>query len=408
MNQVNKILLLIALISIFQSCAFYKIPKLVKQGEVKNSNYLQETQFNFTKQLIFFEVEIEGKKYNFIFDTGAELSVIGKHIADDISYKKIADSKVNATKKSENKLAFIEVPKITIASVEFENIGAIIADISEFDEYFACKSVDEIIGNNLMRKAAWQIDYKGRKITISDNVEKLNIAKNASEITMNSGKMKNVYFDVMIDNVSSKFTFDTGYNGKIQADSNFFKLLMAENEGLEYSAESGIAVKDLHGKIMGKTFNMIAKNVDIEGLELRDQLISLTGINKYLIGNEFYKNYILTVDWKNDKLFFEPSNEILADTLKGYEFTFYPNFTTRKFEILRFREDYTLDEEISYDAEIIMINDIDVSNFSLEELCAYWESEGKNLLLSKSIDLVILDKGVSKKLKLTEKVLLAN
>lgn len=406
MKTLNKILFVIALGTMFQSCALYKIPKLAKQGEVKSSNYVRETPFSYTNNVILVDVVINGKTFNFVFDTGAELSVIGRHIADEIDYKVIASSKIKATKKSEQKVEFIEIPKISFADVGFENTGAIIADIAHFDEIFGCHTIDGIIGNNLMRKSSWQIDYKNQKIRFSDNVEKLDVSKNASEITMDAGEIRNVYLDVTIDGVSSEFIFDTGYSGKIKADSSFFNLLVAKNKDLEYSTETGIAHSDINGNITGQTFNTMVKSIDVEGIVMSNQVISLAGNNNYLVGNKFFEDYTLTIDWENDKLFFDPTNEVEADTLKGYELSFYPNYKTKKVAISRFQDDHTLAEKISVDAEIVTINGVDVSNFSLEEMCTYWQREGEGIRNYKTLDIVVLDKGVNKKVKLTKKVLL--
>lgn len=402
MKTLHKICFIIAAALIFQSCSFYKAPQLIKKGVVKNTDYVQEMAFNYSNDLIFVAVIINEKKYNFVFDTGAETSVIGKHIVDEIEYKSVTSVKVNAAER----LEFIEIPKITIASVDFENTGAIIADITHFDKTFGCKSIDGIVGNNLMRKAAWQIDYKNQKITIADNIKKLNVAENASAITMNAGKIRNIYFDVTIDGVPAKFTFDTGYNGKIKADSSFFNSLAAKNEDLTYATDSGVIAYTIFGAKMGKTYHTMAKSVDIEGLILTNQIIALGGDNHYLIGNEVFKNYTLTIDWESDQLYFEPTTEIKADQLKGYELSFTPNFITKKFEIVRFRVEHALEEKISVDAEILKINGVDVTNFSLEEFCAYWEKESKNIQNYETLDIVVLDDGVMKKIRLTNKVLL--
>ncbi len=257
-----------------------------------------------------------------------------------------------------------------------------------------------------MRKAAWQIDYQNRKITVSDSAEKLQVSPTATALTMESGKMKNVYFDVSIDGIPSKFAFDTGFNGNIQADSTFFNRLKAQNEALEYTVETGVLFSDINGIITGKTMNVRAEQVDIEGMVLSDQLMSLAGKNMSLLGNEFFEHYTLTIDWENDQLFFDPIKEFEADMLWGFEFRFAPNFETKRVEIIRFQQNHSLAEPITFDAEIIEINGVDVSHFSSEEFCAYWEEIGSHLQQQASLNMVIVDQGERKNITLTKKVLL--
>lgn len=406
MKKYNKILLALVLGITLQSCALYKIPKLAKQGEVKQTDYVQETSFNYTKDLIFIAVEIKGKTYNFMFDTGAELSIIGQHITGDIDFNVITSSKINATEESTEKLEFIEVPNISIAGVAFENTGAIVTDISHIQESMGCNPIDGIIGNNLIRKASWQIDYKNEKLIFSDHVEKLHVSENAFELTMDAGEIRNVYVDVTIDSVSSTFIFDTGCSCSVRADSSFFNRLIAKHKGLAYSTATGITHMDINGKITGKTINVLANSIDIEGIVISNQVISGGGNNSYLVGNKIFKNYTLTIDWKNDKLFFDPTTEFEADTLTGFEFSFAPNYKTMKIEITRFQDDHKLDAEISMDAEILEINGVNVSHFELEQLCSYWELESERIRNAKSLDIVVLDKGITKNINLTNKVLL--
>lgn len=401
----SKLFWVITVALIFHSCSFSKTTRLLKKGNINKTDYIETIDFNYTKDLIFVEVVIEEKTYNFIFDTGAEVTIIGEHIANDFEYKTAFSSGVNSGKSSKS-LKFIQLPKLSIASIGFENTGAAIADISHFDEFFGCKSVDGILGNNVMRKATWQIDYQNQKMTIADDIQKINVAEDASVITMNAGKIRNVYFDVTVNEASSKFTFDTGFNGKIKADNRFFNLLKSSDENLIYSIDSGIVAKKLFGPVFGKTYHTMVESVDIEGVTLENQIIELSASNNYLVGNEFFKNYTLTIDWKNDNLFFETVNDIKTDTLKGYEFDFIPNFITKKFEIIRFQEEHTLENPPSFDAEIIEIDGVDVANFSLDELCDYWKTESENIKNQATLDIVVLDKGVKRKIRLSNKVLL--
>lgn len=405
MKKMNHLFWMIIAGLIFHSCSVKNTSKLLKKGSVNNTNYVEEVGFNYSKDLILVDVMIDGKIYNFIFDTGAEITVIGEHIINNFEYKTAFLSNVNAGETSQE-LTFIELPKLSISSVDFENTGAVIADIGHFDEFFGCKSIDGILGNNVMRKATWQIDYQNQKLTIADDIQKINVSEDASVVKMNAGKIKNVYFNITIGDAFAKFTFDTGFNGKMKADSSLFSLLKSLDENLTYSVDSGIVVKNLYGSVYGKTYYTMVQSINLKGIEVNNQIIELSANSSYLIGNQFFKNYTLTIDWNNDNLYFEPTTEIKNDTLKRYEFDFVPNFITKKFEIARFQVEHTHEASVSFDAQIIEIDGVDVSNFSLDELCEYWKTERNILKNKETLDIIVLDEGVKKKIKLTNKVLL--
>lgn len=407
MKNVCRFVLLSLCAGLLTGCHFIKVPKLAKQGNVAKSDYLHEVPFDYSKGLILVDVLINGKTYNFVFDTGAELSVIGAHIKDAVDHKVIASAKVKATQnKSESKVHFIRIPSIILASVDFENTGAIIADLAHMNEPFGCRPIDGIIGNNLMRKAAWQIDYAAERLRVSDSTGKFSVSEQASALVMDAGRFRNVFFDVTIDSVSARFAFDTGSTGNILADSSFFARLQAKNPALEYTSTTGFTSTDLNGKQTGRTISARVKRIDIEGLVIPDQIILLSGRSTYLMGNEVYEHFILTIDWEHDTLFLDPTKPVEADTLKGFEIRIVPNFVTRQMEIARFQDQYPLADPIAMDAKILKINAVDVSHFTMDELCTYWEQEEENFRNTNTLDLELLDEGVTKQVRLTNKVLL--
>lgn len=378
----------------------------MKRSSVSNTNYYTQIPFAYYHNLIFVEVEIQGEKYNFFLDTGAEISVVGQHIIDKMAYGLITSSKVSSTSSTKRKYEFIELPKISIGSVDFENIGAITADFSHFKMILGCEDIDGIIGNNMMRKAIWQIDYTNKTLLLTDDFEKLIVSPEAAEIVMNSNDLGNVHFDVEIDGVKSKFTFDTGFTGKIKSDKQFLDKLILNNEGLAYTKESGITGININEVREGSTYNALVSKIDMEGLIVNDQIIDIQPLGSSLVGNKFFENYIMTLDWETDRLFLDLTTEIVADTLWGFGLGLSPNYFTNKIEVFNLQDDYPLDEPVSLGSEITRINNTDVADFNTAELCDYWEQEKESIRNNKTLKLLLLDNGVSKEVVLTRKALL--
>ncbi len=406
MTRFYKTTILVFVVVVSNSCSINKVATLAKQGSVTEKAFVKQIPFVYYNDLIFVEITIDEMPYNFFIDTGAELNVIGKHIINDIDHKVITKANVTSTSKTKQNLKFIELPKIVFSNIGFFNTGAIIADLSHFNKFFGCQKIDGIIGNNLMRKANWQIDYQNNIITITDNAINLKVSDKAHEIPMGSRKWGNIYLNGVIDGVKSKFTFDTGFTGSIKSDKKLFDALLANNKELEYVTETGEVGADLNGKTIGAIYKTYAKSIDIAGIKTNDQILSLEkGINS-LVGNGFFENYILTIDWGNDKLLLDPVTEIVADTLKGYELILLPNYSTNKIEIRRHREGYNLGKGINLEGEITKINRTDVSNFTSIELCEFWEGEKNMVDKDKTLELELLNDGEKRILILTEKQLL--
>ena len=398
------IIILVLIGVIFSSCS--KVAKLAKQGSVIKKEYITEIPFKYYNDLIIVEVSINGKTYHFLFDTGAELNVISQSIANDFEYVVITRSEISGTSKSKQTLQIVEIPNIAISNIEFRNTGAIIADLTTLKKFFGCPQIDGIIGNNLLRKAIWQIDYQNETITITDDISKLEVSEKAYAIDMNANKWGNIYLDVKTNGIKSKFTFDTGYNGKVVTDKQFLNSLMTHDKELEYVTKTGVISTGLIKENKGSSHKVRVKTIEIDDIKLNNQIVSIGKNSSSLVGNVFFENYILTMDWGNDNLFLDPVGEFKGDTLTAYELIIAPNYNKNKIEISGYWDDHPLEKNVSLEAEIIEISEIDVSNFTTTELCDFWEINWQEIKKEKNIEIVISEKGEERNLTLTEKQLL--
>ena len=394
----------LTILLIFQSCSAIKVSKLRTGGSVKESSFMEEIPLRYVNNLIFIDILINGKTYNFLFDTGAELSVIGDHIKNEIDYASITSAAVETSSMTSKRQEFVELGDLTIGKVTFERTGAVIMDISHFNNYFGCRPIDGILGNNLMRKAAWQVDYENKKIMLCDNSAKLNVSEDAVRINLDDADTRNVYLDLTIEGVSSTFTFDTGYNGSIMSDSTMFNKLKAARSDLGYITQEGVFTTDVNGKVIGETYKVLAEEIQMEGgLDMSNQVVNLGGSSSSLLGNKVFDDYLLTLDWSNNTLFLEKQKDLAVDEVSYFEFHFSPNFQTMKMEIVNIVNEEFSTTSVSLDTEILAINGVDVSNFSLDELCTYWDEEGAKLRLSDKINMLVLDKGEKREIQLNKR-----
>ena len=63
------------------SCFMSKTVQLAKGGELKTTSVYKEFDFEYFKGMIYVPVQIKGKTYNFIFDSGAFMNVISVELA---------------------------------------------------------------------------------------------------------------------------------------------------------------------------------------------------------------------------------------------------------------------------------------------------------------------------------------
>lgn len=401
-----RLIVVLTVCLVLGSCSAIKVSKLRTGGAVKDASFMEEIPLRYVNDLILIDVLINGKAYNFLFDTGAELSVIGDHIKKEIDYSSITSAVVETSSMTSKRQEFVELGDLIIGNVSFERTGAVIMDISHFNNYFGCQPIDGILGNNLMRKAAWQIDYENKKIVLCDNSSKLNVSEDAIRINLDDADTRNVYLDMTIDGVSSTFTFDTGYNGSIKSDSTMFNKLKAAKSDLKYISQDGLFTTDVNGKVMGQTYKALGEEIQMEGgLSMSNQIVNFGGSSSSLIGNKVFDDYLLTLDWRNNALFLDQQKDLAPAEESYFEFHFSPNFQSLKIEIVNIVDEEFAMSPVTLDTKILAINGVDVSNLSLEELCAYWYEKGAKLRLSDKINMLVLDKGEKREIQIKKKLL---
>ncbi|WP_405411306.1 aspartyl protease family protein [Maribacter sp. Asnod1-A12] len=167
--------LLITLIILLSSCAGANIDKILKQGTVLQEDYKTTIPFTYDSinDWIVLEVEIRGKTYNFILDTGSS-NIITKELAAELDVKVLGAEEIKDTNATSNTTEFTRVNSIKIGGINFQNTIAGIVDLNKTTA-LSCAKIDGLIGSNLMRKAIWDFDFQNQLITITSGEDKLDI-----------------------------------------------------------------------------------------------------------------------------------------------------------------------------------------------------------------------------------------
>ena len=259
--------------------------QLSKKGYVKQKEYFVEIPFNYVNKHIYIEVVISGKKYNFVFDSGYEVTTIDSNIAKEIQYKIIKEVSLSGSSFADQKVTLVELPNIAIASLDFEETYGLLQDLS-FTKKPATQKIDGIIGNNVMRKSKWQIDYVQKVIRISSKIENFKNLPTAKKIELNNKDWGLGYVAIELNNQKHQFLFDLGSNGEFTANHSFVKFLKEKDTLLQQEKQSFPVGK-----------------IKIGEIELNDKSITLEKRAGSLLGNAFFENYLLTIDWDKNILY---------------------------------------------------------------------------------------------------------
>ena len=284
--QIKITLIFVMLQLTLINCLAQNGKQISKKGNVKQKDYLVEIPFNYINKHIFIEVIISDKKYNFLFDTGYELTTIDPKISNEINYKLIKEIDLSGSSIANQKANLIELPNISISNLNFEETYGMVQDLSYMKENKEKSTINGVIGNNLMRKSKWQIDYVKRVIRISNKTEKFKGLQNAKKIELNNKDWGLGYVDIELNDQKHKFIFDLGSSGEFTANLSFVKFLKEKDT---------IIQEDRQNFLVGK--------IKIGEIELIDKSITLEKHVSSLLGNAFFENYLLTIDWEKNILF---------------------------------------------------------------------------------------------------------
>ena len=367
-----------------------------ESGKVENENYYSEMPFRYINGYIFIDIIQNEKKYNFLFDTGAEATVIDNKILNEFVFETFSESKVGGPLIETQDVKKIILSKIKLGDLDFAEIGAIGIDLKFGKEKF-CDDLHGILGSNLMKKSKWQIDYENQMIRISDDISKFELGtpKYILETKLGSKGFGSETVDITINGTKMPFSIDTG-NGrnKIVAHPKYYKKVIRKSDAIEF----GFPKSD-------KNFYLIPDNLTIGGIEFSDQLVSLEHEvgNSQLLGNKFFENFLMTIDWENHQLYLAPQGEIKKDDLFGFPIMFKANYKSNEIAIATGEKKFLQLNDIGKGSVLSKVGGIDVLNLSDEDFCNFWDTQWTEMMQKDTLNITFTNEGIDKEIILTKK-----
>ncbi len=131
-----------------------------KKGTVQPKEFNYETAFITYKTIVIVPFEINGITKNFYFDTGAQYSIIQR---DSIIGK---TETVTGASNRQMKFGTEIVNSLKIGNVDFRNTVALNGDMVGLKEQIP--NFGGLIGQTILNKSNWLIDYPNKKLQISN------------------------------------------------------------------------------------------------------------------------------------------------------------------------------------------------------------------------------------------------
>lgn len=313
--------------------------------------------FEYIDGKIIINVDIKNKKHNFIFDTGA-LTIISSELKGSLNEKK-SNVVFEATdaNNSTSRMDLFSTNELKIDDLKFKNIDFSFADISWMDSR-ACKKISGIFGANMMNNKVWRIDFKLKKIIVSDKVTE----SSAQSISIPFSEENFTHVPTINVNIRKQnfnVFFDTGAGSGFTLDSKSYQLVKDNNflvfEGLLSQSLSSISKGERQLDVM---------EVEVDNKVLSNQIVDTSSDSRNLVGTRFMENFLIDLDFVNKKVILNPTVKTAEYNSFGIAFAPVEHHLVivNKLKIPQL-------SELNVADKIIKINNIDVSKINAEKFC---------------------------------------
>lgn len=375
----------------FAFCVIYTSAqgkRFFEDGEAQLKNPVEKINLQFANNLPFVKVNINGKPYNFLFDSGAP-TVISSAIYTELGLEKKHRSKVKDSQKNKQEQIFTQLPEMTIDNVVFKNIGAIVIDLNNSE--LGCFKIDGIIGANQMAKLFWRVNYSENSLEATKDLSRFDFNGYETVIPFEYKGQKTPIVETKIAGQKVDLTFDTGFTGRIRITGNYY-----DPKSFSKSIETyGVNAVGAYGTGKPETNHIFKTDqLPLGNTNFPDEVV-MTGSSN-IIGNEFFQNFSFIMDWKNNKIYMK---RIKDHNAKLESFGFGYRFMEGKAEVSYIFKDESLPVQIG--DSVISINNVTLENLDKETACHYFINRVEKD--AEAIDMKIKRDGKILDVKLTKK-----
>lgn len=338
--------------------------KFFYSGTIKQSVFDQTIHFQNLRGEIIVTVMINGKPYNFIFDTGAP-TLISDDLLKELHLEKTGSFTMNDGTEHKKMLDCYTIKEMQLGDVVFNNTGCMMNNMDDLSKLM-CIKVDGVLGVNLMHLCYWKLRFDDSTIDFSSSLQQIPSSAKALNFIEDFGGSP--YFKMQYGDSTMYVEFDCGANGPLSikdTDTNNLKKLSHS-----FAVGHGATVQTLYQKLAAKQYACIVDSIKIADVTFRNKLVFLTEIrDKSLMGTSFMKNYETILNWKDHKIYMDELTSAI-DTTYSRSFGFNFAIDSNKLRV-QFVWNGSLAEKdgINVGDEVTAVNDINTTAITDEQYC---------------------------------------
>ncbi len=310
----KKHILIILLIYSVYSCKTFN---LISEQEIKRN--FGSTNFQMISNQMIVKPTINGKTYDFIFDTGAGFVVNDSMIYKDVSNEKITDfGFIKLPDGSFTKKKNIVLP-FSLGYAKSEN--TLFTQLSKYKFFCKNKYIETagIIGLNYINSINLNDTFVCLNFTNNsiDNFSELDLKNKLIDFSEIKSKFhySGVYVFLNIGGKEKKLFFDTGNAGSLILNEDFKESIsknVFETEGNNYFS--------FKKKIVGQNKLYANELVKIGSQDFITNVNYSSNISRNNLGIKFIKAFDWILDFKHKKIYFKKNKNDIDNLFKIYNF----------------------------------------------------------------------------------------
>ena len=317
--------------------------------------------------MIIVEVEVDGQKRRFLVDSGSP-NVIDAALAEELGLQTELKRKVSDSNGKTTKLPIVTVDQIKIGATTYDHTAAVVADLRN-TPLLSCLDVDGFIGANLMRLGVWQIDYQKQEIQIVPDRDSLDYPPTSPGIPFVTSRQGTPRIQIQFSDAPSQTVIlDLGATGGLDLPiESYYKwpsrkqAAVVKGYGVSNTGLYG-AQTDTLRKVWSADFQL-----ESDSLDYGPVLVEYNSANSPSLGNEFFENFRLTLDWKRMEAHFETQE---APSMDYPSFGFIPAYQNGQLQVGFLWENSPAEKAgLVVGDRILFMNGIDCINMTNSSFC---------------------------------------
>ncbi|MAK35831.1 MAG: hypothetical protein CMC15_06615 [Flavobacteriaceae bacterium] len=274
----------------------------IENSELKDSG---NVPFEYIKEKIIVPVQINGKTYKFLLDTGG-IFEISEDLQNEFNFNGVNSTTIVDINRKEIELSTVLVPEINIGNWHFKNRKAIVSDLPNKYPY-SCFKLDGMIGRDFFDNVLLHFDLASNVFRLTQDTEAIQLDKlNRTKLKLSKRGLPDI--KISINCKTEYIEFDSGsgdfYSPKT-ADVERKLKKGTNTDILEFQGKFsfGVTMDDI--KIANRYIEKVS-SFKIANASFQDFYSDFSKVSAARIGAGILKYGKVSLDYKNGWFYYEP------------------------------------------------------------------------------------------------------